>query len=180
MVVNGADEAQALVRGDSTFLDKGVTAIGGDPLIVNAVNDAGQAFVTLAAGLKVGKAGGAPEAAVDPTVAAAAEGTLPSRIYRGATQGNPNHVALREGEGAVSFRNSMSKPLPEPGSPPQPVLRTGRNYIEVDTSKLPPETVVHDGGTVVNGQLMPPGHVSVTATPEQIINATVGGGKFPK
>ena len=74
----------------------------------------------------------------------------------------------------------MSNPVPTPGNAPQPVLRPGRNYIEVDTSKLPPGSVVPDGGTVVNGQLMRPGHVSVTATPEQIINATVGGGKFPK
>jgi hypothetical protein len=110
----------------------------------------------------------------------AAEEPIPSTIYRGATPGNPAHVALREGEEAVSFRDSMSNPLPEPGDPPQPVLRPGRNYIEVDTSKLPPGTVVPDGGTVVNGQLMPPGHVSVTATPEQIVNATTGGGKFPK
>ena len=111
---------------------------------------------------------------------AAEEATASSLIYRGATQGNPNHVALREGEDAVSFRDSISNALPEPGNPPQPVLRPGRNYIGVDTSQLPTGSVVYDGGTIVNGKLMPYGHVSVTASPEQIVNATVTGGKFPK
>jgi RHS repeat-associated protein len=114
------------------------------------------------------------------TATGSAEGSSSSSIYRGATQGNPNHVSLREGESAVSFRDSLSNPVPAPGTAPQPVLRPGRNYIEVDTAKLPSGSVVHDGGTVVNGSLMPPGHVSVTATPAQIVNATVGGGKFPK
>jgi hypothetical protein len=39
---------------------------------------------------------------------------------------------------------------------------------------------MYDGGTVVNGKLMPAGHVSVTATPEEMLNATTGGGKCPK
>ena len=107
-------------------------------------------------------------------------GGIPSRIYRGATRGNPDHVTLREGEAGVSFRDSISNPVPEPGQAPQPVLRPGRNYIEVDTSLLPPGSVVPDGGTVVNGRLMPEGHVSVYATPEQIVKATDGGGKFPR
>lgn len=105
---------------------------------------------------------------------------IPARIFRGATQGNLNHVTPRPGEAAVSFRDSMSNALPPRGSPPQPVLKPGNNYIEVDTSKLPQGSVVADGDTVVGGQLMPPGHVSVYATPEEIANATVSGGKFPK
>jgi hypothetical protein len=67
--------------------------------------------------------------------------------------------------------------LPELGAA---ALNPGKNYIIMDTSKPSPGTVVSDGGKVVDGKLMPPGHVSVTATPEEIVNATVGGGKFPK
>jgi len=61
-------------------------------------------------------------------------------------------------------------------------LRPGKPYIEVDTSKLPPGSVIPDGGTVVNGVKMPYGHVSVKATPEEIVNAInkAGSGKFPK
>ncbi len=105
---------------------------------------------------------------------------IPDKIYRGGTKGNPNHVKLRPGEKAVSFRDSQSNALPELGKSPQPVLRPGRNYIEVDTSKLPPGSVKPDGGTVVDGVKMPHGHVSVTATEEEIVNATIGGGKYPK
>jgi len=98
MVVNGADETQALVRGDSTLLDKGVTAIGGDPLIVNAVNDAGQAFVTLAAGLKVGKAGGAPEAAVEAAVAAENEVGAAWPLNRGFVAGEGARASVLTGQ----------------------------------------------------------------------------------
>jgi len=98
---------------------------------------------------------------------------VPDRIFRGATKGNPNHVKTRPGEGAVSFRDSLSNPLPQDGPA---VLKPGRNFIEVNTRKLPPGSVKADGG--IGG--LPPGHVSVNATPDQITNATVGGGKFPK
>jgi hypothetical protein len=71
----------------------------------------------------------------------------------------------------VSFRDSNSNPIGE-----QPVLKPGQNYIEVNTSQLPEGSVILDGGT--NG--LPAGHVSVTATPKEIVDATIGGGKFPK
>jgi hypothetical protein len=97
------------------------------------------------------------------------------------------HLSVDEGAAADVSRRKSASPIvlkidsaPEPGNPPQPVLRPGRNYIGVDTSQLPPGSVVYDGGTIVNGKLMPYGHVSVTASPEQIVNATVAGGKFPK
>lgn len=100
---------------------------------------------------------------------------VPEKIYRGAREGNIKDVSLRPGEDAVSFRDSLSNPLPEVGQKPQPVLRPGEKYIEVDTNKLPPSSVIIDGGT----KGLPPGHVSVKATPQEIINATEGGGKFP-
>ncbi len=100
---------------------------------------------------------------------------LPDRIFRGAREGNAKDVSLRPGETAVSFRDSSTNPLPLPGSRSQPVLRPGQKFIEVDPLKLPRRSVLVDGGT--NG--LPSGHVSVIATAEEIIEATVGGGKFP-
>jgi hypothetical protein len=60
------------------------------------------------------------------------------------------------------------------------VFRTGEKYFAVDTSKLPPGSVVRDD--------VPPGHVSVNGlTPDQIQQANVDpqgdpflGGKFPQ
>jgi RHS repeat-associated protein len=101
---------------------------------------------------------------------------LPEKVYRAGTEGNPNHVRMREGEDAVSFRDSLSNPA----NKEQAVLTPGRNYIEVDPSKLPAGSVVADGGKTVGGKVMPEGHVSVRATPEEIVKATVGGGKLPK
>lgn len=103
-------------------------------------------------------------------------GDLPEKIYRAATKDNPNHVKMREGEDAVSFRDSLSNPV----NKEQATMLPGRNYIEVDTGKLPPGSVKVDGGKVVDGKKMPDGHVSVKATPQQIVDATTGGGKFPK
>lgn len=129
----------------------------------------------------VSKIAGARTAPAIVAEAASLESTaVPDNIYRGATPGNPNHVKLRAGEEAVSFRGSLSNALPEAGAPPQPVLKPGRNFIDVQTSKLPAGSVAADGGTVVKGVKMPHGHVSVTASEEAIVNATVGGGKLPK
>ena len=101
---------------------------------------------------------------------------LPERIYRAGTKDNPAHVTTREGEEAVSFRSSLSNPA----NKEQAVFTPGRNYIAVDPAKLPAGSVTADGGKMVGGKLMPDGHVSVRATPEQIVEATVGGGKLPK
>jgi len=62
MAANGLDEAQSLIRNDSTLLDKAVTRIGDDPLIVNVVNDAGQIAVGVTAGLKATEPSQAPVA----------------------------------------------------------------------------------------------------------------------
>ena len=82
-------------------------------------------------------------------------------------------VSLRPGEEAVSFREHLSNPIDG-----ATVLRPGKPFIAVDTKKLPEGSVKPDGG--VNGN--PHGHVSVTATTEQIVNAIdkSKSGKFPK
>jgi RHS repeat-associated protein len=82
---------------------------------------------------------------------------------------NPGNLTMREGEDALSFRDSLSNPI---DSATNPVFRPGSKYIAVDSSKLPDGTVVRDN--------MPPGHVSVTASPEQIKNAIIDRGKFPQ
>ena len=95
------------------------------------------------------------------------------KIYRGGRNNDSAIKDIRADPDGVSFRDSLSNPRPEPGQPPLPVLRPGKPFIEVDTSKLPPGSVIHDNS--------PPGHVSVKATPEQIANAInkAGSGKFP-
>lgn len=72
----------------------------------------------------------------------------------------------------LSFRDSLSNPLPEPGQLPAPVFRPGREAIAVDPSKLPPGSVVYDN--------IPPGHVSVRATVEQLLDAFIEKIKFPR
>lgn len=100
--------------------------------------------------------------------------TMPKSVYRSArsNQSAIKDVTAREkDQGRVSFRESQSNPI---GS--QPVLTPGGPFIEVDVSKLPPGTVILDGGMDGNA----PGHVSVTAQPEEIVGATVNSGKYPK
>jgi hypothetical protein len=50
--------------------------------------------------------------------------------------------------------------------------QTGKDYTAVDTSKLPPGSVVVDDD--------PPGHVSVTATGKEIVDAAVPPPATPK
>lgn len=72
--------------------------------------------------------------------------------------------------GALSFRDSLSNPI---GSAERPVLRPGEPYIGIDTSRLPPGSVVADN--------LPPGHVSVTGVSvEEYLDALIERGKFPK
>jgi RHS repeat-associated protein len=79
-------------------------------------------------------------------------------IYR---TGSRTDNALTDASG-VSFRDSLSSSL----SPQHPqVFRPGDKVWAVDTSGLPPGTVVRDG--------VPPGHVSVLATPDEIRGAIV-------
>jgi hypothetical protein len=104
----------------------------------------------------------------------APRGTPPSvngPIYREGGP-NPGNLKARPGED-LSFRDSLSNPYPTPPGRP-PVFRAGKQYIEVDPSKLPPGSVHPDN--------VPPGHVTVwRSVPwETIMKAIIGKGKFPK
>jgi hypothetical protein len=81
--------------------------------------------------------------------------------------GKPNPSNLSDPDG-LSFRDSLSDPI---GPETKPVF-TKDEYIQVDVSKLPEGSAVRDNN--------PPGHVTVRATPEQIKNAGLVKGKFPK
>ena len=73
-------------------------------------------------------------------------------------------------DGTVSFRSSISNPI---DSQNNPVFKTGKQYVTVDITKLPPGSVVYDN--------IPEGHVSVSgATPEQIQKAVTRVDRIPK
>lgn len=92
-----------------------------------------------------------------------------SLIYR---EGAPNPGNLRPrpiDAGRVSFRNSLSNPIPK-GE--RAVFRPGEPYFAVDTSLLPVEKVIRDDN--------PPGHVSIlNISPEDLRGAVCDRGKFP-
>jgi hypothetical protein len=54
---------------------------------------------------------------------------IPSVIYRGGGKA-PSNFRLRPGESALSFRDSLSNPLP----PGRAVLVPGKEYVGIDTS----------------------------------------------
>ena len=90
-------------------------------------------------------------------------------IYRsGGT--NPSNMRTRPGEEGVSFRDSLTNP-PEPWSP---TFAAGGPYFGLDPSYLPEESVVYDGG----GGGLPPGHVTVRASAEEIRIAWELSGRF--
>lgn len=99
---------------------------------------------------------------------------IPAVIYRGGGK-SPSNFRLREGEDALSFRDSLSNPLP----PGHPVMHPGREWVGLDTSKLPPGTVVPDG--VPGSAVTPPGHVSVYVDDPMLLkDAIIESSKFPK
>lgn len=71
----------------------------------------------------------------------------------------------------VSARDSLSNPLPADGPS---VLNPGKPYIAIETSRLPPGSVIVDN--------VPPGHVSIRATADEIVEAIdrSRSGKFPR
>ena len=93
------------------------------------------------------------------------------KIFRGGRFNSSAPKDIRVDADGVSFRDSLTNPVPATGQTSKPVLRPGKPYIEVETDLLPPGTVVFDNN--------PPGHVGVTATVEEIVDAIVGGNKFP-
>lgn len=89
-----------------------------------------------------------------------------------AGQSNESAVKdIRVDPNGVSFRDLLSNRLRSDGPS---VAKSGKPFIAVDTAKLPEGRVVVDD--------IPPGHVSVKATPEEIVNAIdkASIGKFPK
>ena len=90
-------------------------------------------------------------------------------IYRGGGA-SPSNLKPRPEEEFLSFRDSLSNPLPNTG---RPVFRPGDKYIGIDPSKLPPNSVIYDNA--------PPGHVSVRALPTQTLQDAISeSAKFPK
>ncbi len=130
-----------------------------------------------------------PAAPVPP-----ATGETPPIIYREGRPSPSNLTPRPQDGGHLSFRDSLSNPI-QPGTPgplggQRPVLRPGQDYMAIDTSKLPPGSVIPDG---VPGSLTtPPGHVSVVnVTPDALKNAVIpkpptppygpgASGKFPQ
>ncbi len=99
----------------------------------------------------------------------------PSIIYREGRPNPSNLTSRPQDEGMLSFRDSLSNPYPlQEGQ--RPVFRPGEPYFGIDTSKLPPGSVIYDNE--------PPGHVSVqNVTPEELqqaVNDTNVRGKCPK
>lgn len=105
-------------------------------------------------------------APIAPGFAAKAGDDAPSVIYRGGGR-NPANLRPRPDEDALSFRDSLSNPLP----PGRPVLHPGKEYIGIDTSKLPPGSVVPDG--VPGSAIKPPGHVSVYLDDVETLRAAI-------
>jgi RHS repeat-associated protein len=94
---------------------------------------------------------------------------IPEVIYREGKP-SPSNLRPRPGEDAVSFRTSLSNPLPG-GS--RPVFRPGEPYFGVETASLPPEAVTVDNN--------PAGHVGVSGVPPEVLqDAVTVRGKFPE
>jgi hypothetical protein len=99
---------------------------------------------------------------------------VPDVIYRGGGR-SPSNLRLRDGEDALSFRDSISNPM----APGHPVMHPGREYVALDTSMLPRGSVVPDG--VPGSAVTPPGHVSVFVDDVDVLRAAIiQEGKFPK
>jgi RHS repeat-associated protein len=94
---------------------------------------------------------------------------IPKFIYREGNT-NPGNLKTRPGETYVSFRDSLSNPIPRDG---RPVFRPGENYLVIDISKLPPDSVFRVGDM--------PGHIGVRNVPPEVLkDAVVARGTFPK
>lgn len=101
------------------------------------------------------------------TLAGAAKGVMnrlaapppepPPFVFRGGTAGEKNLFPRPSDNGMLSTRDSLSNPWPlEPGQ--QPPLPLGKPIQVIETSRLPPGTVIRDG--VPYGP-QPAGHVSI-------------------
>ena len=81
----------------------------------------------------------------------------PAAVYRGGGKSPSNLTARPNDNGMLSARDSLSNPWPlEPGQ--QAPLPLGKQIQVIDTSKLPPESVIQDGAPYGP---YPAGHVSI-------------------
>jgi hypothetical protein len=96
---------------------------------------------------------------------------LPEQIFRGGGRSPSNLTPRPQDDGALSFRSSLTNPVPPP--PNGPVFPVGGEYIAIDPKRLPPGSVDLDDS--------PPGHVSVIGVDVATLrDAITGKGKFPK
>jgi hypothetical protein len=82
---------------------------------------------------------------------------IPAKVYRSGGKNPANLTPRPQDKGMLSTRDSLSNPWPKP-SGQQPPLPPDKPIQVIDTSKLPPGTVVPDGAP--SGP-MPDGHVSI-------------------
>jgi hypothetical protein len=104
----------------------------------------------------------------------AADGTIPSTVYRGGGK-NPGNLTPRPvDQGMLSTRDSLSNPYPlKPGQ--RAPLPAGQPIQVIDTSKLPTGSVVRDGAPFGPQQA---GHASIgpnvpAETVKQAIKETI-------
>jgi len=161
-VVKGGARAEAV---GNAVLKQGIASVGMVPerraaqVLENSVKGAKQEVATTPRAVE--------EAAKAAENVAAKE--IPQVIYRRGKP-SPSNLKPRSGEDALSFRDSLSNPIPKTE---RPVFEPGDDYFGIDTSKLPPRSVMPDN--------VPPGHVSVQGvTPEQLQQAVIERGRFPK
>ena len=93
--------------------------------------------------------------------------TIPMFIFRVGDWNRSNLTPRPQDGGKLSFRTSLNNPVGQP-----PVFRAGKPYIQVDTARLPPDSVVVDND--------PPGHAYVVGVDPHVLRAAVvARGTFP-
>jgi len=172
--------AAALAFG-SILIPAALTAVAGAAVRgLRGARAVGAAEGELARGVAVATSIEAAESRVVGSAARSAPGTpaageIPPVIYREGRPSPSNLTPRPQDGGHLSFRDSLSNPI-QPGTPgplggQRPVLRPGQDYMAIDTSRLPPGSVIPDG---VPGSLTtPPGHVSVVDVPPDVLRNAV-------
>jgi hypothetical protein len=93
-------------------------------------------------------------------------------IFRGGNKTLKNLTSRPVDNEILSFRDSLSNSYPLPPGQ-RPVLAPGRKYLEFDSSKFPPGSVIFDHN--------PPGHVGVRGvSPEQLMDLIIKTEKLPQ
>jgi hypothetical protein len=92
----------------------------------------------------------------------------PGVVFRNGGK-NPGALTPRPGEPGISCRDVAANPFPKPET--GPVFRIGDDIQIIDTSLLPPGSVIVDGAPYGP---MPPGHVTIVAPPGAIKGGIIG------